>query len=297
MTLDVPDEVRNKVLAEGNGAWLEELPSIVASVADNWSLLIGGTLRGGHAALVVETTLPDGSAAVLKVGVPGTEHNLELEAKALQLVDGDGCARLLRADLARGALLLERLGAQMYDLVPDCAARHDLLCDLASRFWRPIPPDVVLETGAERASMYAELLVRWWNETGQACTRAALDDALECAHRREQAHDHVRSVLVHGDVHHGNALLASDGTFKLIDPDGVRAEPAYDLGTIVRCDPELGDDLRARTDRLSARTGVDPTAIWEWGTVHRVVSGLYCRLIGFQPFGDQLLTEADRLTS
>jgi len=27
--LDVPDEVRNKVVAEGNEAWLDELPSLV----------------------------------------------------------------------------------------------------------------------------------------------------------------------------------------------------------------------------------------------------------------------------
>jgi streptomycin 6-kinase len=42
---------------------------------------------------------------------------------------------------------------------------------------------------------------------------------------------------------------------------------------------------------------VDATAIWEWGTIHRVVSGLYSRQIGFQPFGDLLLAEADRLTA
>lgn len=297
MTLDVPDEVRRKVLAEGNGAWLDELPSIVESLARDWSLTIGGPLLGGHAAYVVEATLADGSAAVLKVGVPGTERNLGVEATALRIVDGDGCARLLRDDLDRSALLLERLGAQMYDIVPSCATRHDLLCDLAVRFWRPVGPEIALETGAERASLYAELLVRWWDETGHACTRATLDDALACTDRRRLAHDDERSVLVHGDVHDGNALLADDGTYKLIDPDGVRAEPAYDLGTIIRANPDCGDDLRERAERLAARTGIDAKAIWEWGTTHRVVSGLYCRIIDMQPFGDQLLAEADRLNA
>ena len=46
-----------------------------------------------------------------------------------------------------------------------------------------------------------------------------------------------------------------------------------------------------------SRTGVDATAIWEWGTIHRVVSGVYACSIGFQPFGDLLLAEADRLTA
>ena len=44
-------------------------------------------------------------------------------------------------------------------------------------------------------------------------------------------------------------------------------------------------------------TGVDVTAIWEWGTVHRVASGLYGRSVGFQPFGDLLLAAADRLSA
>lgn len=93
-----------------------------------------------------------------------------------------------------------------------------------------------------------------------------------------------------------NALQAADGTFKLVDPGGLRAEPACDLGTIVRCNADSGDDLRARVGRLAVRTGVDATAIWEWGTIYRVTSGLYCRTIEFQPFGDLLLAEADRLT-
>ena len=95
-------------------------------LAQEWSLTIGATLRGGHAALVVEATLADGTAAVLKVGVPGTRRDLTFEATALRLANGDGCASLLRVDLDRDALLLERLGAALYDVVPDPgdAARH-----------------------------------------------------------------------------------------------------------------------------------------------------------------------------
>jgi Aminoglycoside/hydroxyurea antibiotic resistance kinase len=119
--LDVPDEIRRKVVADGNAAWLDELPSVVESLVQDWSLTIGGTFRGGHAAFVVEATLADGTAAVLKVGVPGIRRELGYEAAVLRLADGDGCARLLRDDLDRDALLLERLGASMYDVVPDPA--------------------------------------------------------------------------------------------------------------------------------------------------------------------------------
>src|SRR5262249_27296161 len=250
---------------------------------------------GGHVALVVEATLADGTPAVLKSGVPG--RDVRREAMVLRLADGGGCARLLGEDLGRQALLLERLGATMYDIVADPAMRHNLLCEAAVRLWRPIGRDIELPTRAQLAEQYGDRLPRLWEQAGRPCSPATVADALTCMNRRRLAHDDRSAVLVHGDVHEMNALQASDGSYKLIDPIGLRAEPACDLGTIVRCNPDLGDDLWARTEQLAARTGVDATAIWEWGTIHRVVIGVYACSIGFQPFGDLLLAEADRLTA
>ncbi|GAA1522657.1 aminoglycoside phosphotransferase family protein [Kribbella lupini] len=295
MSLDVPDQVRKTVIADGNAYWLDELPDVVDSLAREWSLTIGSSFAGGHAALVVEVRLADGTPAVLKIGVPG--RDLGQEATALRLADGEGCAKLLGEDLSRQALLLERLGAPMYDVVADPATRHDLLCEVAVRLWRPLDPDLDLSTGAQLAEEYARRLPELWEQAGRPCTPATVADALDCMNRRRLAHDDRSAVLVHGDLHEMNALQAGDGSYKLIDPAGLRAEPACDLGTIVRCNPGLGDDLRARTERLASRTGVDVTAIWEWGTIHRVVGGVYSCSIGFQPFGEQLLAEADRLTA
>ena len=295
MSLDIPDRVRETVIAGGNESWLDELPGVVGSLAREWSLVIGSSLEGGHAALVVEVTLADGTAAVLKIGVPG--RDVGQEAMALRLANGRGCAKLLGEDAGRRALLLERLGAAMCDIVADPASRHALLCDAAVRLWRPVGPGVDLPTGARLAEQYAGLLPRLWQQAGRPCSPAAVADALECLNRRRLAHQDRSAVLVHGDLHEMNALQASDGSYKLIDPAGLRAEPACDLGTIVRCNPDLGDDLWARTEQLASRTGVDATAIWEWGTIHRVVSGVYACSIGFQPFGDLLLAEADRLTA
>ncbi|MFD7022437.1 aminoglycoside phosphotransferase family protein [Promicromonospora sukumoe] len=295
MILDVPEQVRKTVIADGNESWLDELPGMVDSLAQEWSLTIGSSLAGGHVALVVEATLDDGTPAVLKIGVPG--RDIGPEATLLRLADGEGCAELLGEDMDRQALLLERLGAPMYDIVADPVSRHSLLCDVAVRLWRPIGPDIDLPTGAHLAEQYAHRLPGLWEQAGRPCSPATVADALACMDRRRRAHDDRSAVLVHGDIHELNALQASDGSYKLIDPAGLRAEPACDLGTIVRCNPDLGDDLRARTERLASRTGVDATAIWEWGTIYRVFSGVYACSIGFQPFGELLLAEADRLTA
>jgi streptomycin 6-kinase len=282
-------------MADRNESWLDELPGVVDSLAEQWSLMVGSSLAGGHAALVVAVTLGDGTPAVLKIGVP--RRDIVREATVLHLADGVGCAKLLGEDAGRRALLLERLGAPMSDTVADPVSRHNLLCDVAVRLWRPVGPDVDLPTGAQLAEQYADRLPQLWEQAGRPCSPATVADALDCVDRRRRAHEDRSAVLVHGDIHEMNALQAGDGSYKLIDPAGLRAEPACDLGTIVRCTPDLGDDLWARTVQLASRAGVDATAIWEWGTIHRVVSGVYACSIGFQPFGDLLLAEADRLTA
>lgn len=99
---------------------------------------------------------------------------------------------------------------------------------------------------------------------------------------------------MHGDVHQWNALQSPTG-FKLVDPDGLFADPEYDLGVLMREDPAelLVDGPRTRSTWLAARTGTDETAIWEWGVVERVSTGLLATEIGLQPAGELMLHAAD----
>lgn len=76
--------------------------------------------------------------------------------------------------------------------------------------------------------------------------------------------------------------------------EGVVAEPEYDLGVLMRNAPGE-DDLHERANWLAAATGFDRTAIWEWGTAERVLSGLWCRVVDHQPHGDKQLADAERL--
>jgi len=106
LSLDIPDQLRKTVIADGNESWLDELPGVVDSLAQAWSLVIGSSFAGGHVALVVGATMGDGTPAVLKIGVPG--RDVRHEAMVLRLSNGAGCAKLLNEDLSRQALLLER---------------------------------------------------------------------------------------------------------------------------------------------------------------------------------------------
>ncbi|GAA0530059.1 hypothetical protein GCM10010172_08470 [Paractinoplanes ferrugineus] len=86
--------------------------------------------------------------------------------------------------------------------------------------------------------------------------------------------------------------------FKLVDPDGLVVEPEYDLGVLMREDPVelMTGDPWERARRLAARTGTDPVAVWEWGLVERVSTGLVLTVAGVQPVAGQMLAAADEIS-
>ncbi|MGO8874811.1 MAG: aminoglycoside phosphotransferase family protein [Acidimicrobiales bacterium] len=290
----VPAVVRNKALAAGAAAWLDGLPGLVAALEREWSIRVGRSYDGSTEAFVADVSCADGTPAVLKLPVPRPGDDLRNEITVLRLTDGGGCARLLRGDPERGALLLERLGRSLYELGLPIRPRLEILCSAAEGVWRPAP-GCGLPTGADKSRWLVEFIVTTWDELDHPCTERAIDHAVSCAGRRLAAHREERAVLVHGDVHQWNALEAGDG-FKLVDPDGLLAEAEYDLGVLMREDPlELEGDGWERARWLAARMGLDATAIWEWGVVERVSTGLLCTKVGLQPVGGEMLAVAERL--
>ncbi len=290
---DVPQVVRNKALAAGAESWLNGLPALVAALEEEWSIAVGRAYRDATEAFVAEAKFGDGEPAVLKLLVPRDTDAARHEITALRLANGDGCVRLLRHDAPRGALLLERLGRSMHDVALPIEQRHEILCDAASRIWRRACGHG-LPNGAEKGRWLATSITSMWRDLDQPCSERAIDDALACADRRIDAHDDERAVLVHGDVHQWNALEVKDG-FKLVDPDGLLAEPEYDLGVLMREDPVelLLGDPRDRAHWLAARTGLDAGAIWEWGVVERVSTGLLLMKVGMESLGREMLAAAE----
>src|SRR5262245_23805559 len=107
---DVPPTVRAKARAAGATGWLDDLPAMVAALEREWSMTVGQAFTDATEAYVARARLADGTPAVLKLIVPRGGRDAENEITVLRLADGHGCPRLLHHDVARGALLLERLG-------------------------------------------------------------------------------------------------------------------------------------------------------------------------------------------
>jgi streptomycin 6-kinase len=295
--VDVSNVVRNKAIAAGADWWIQALPELIATLEQEWSLKVGRPYADATEAFVAEAILDGGGPAVLKLVVPGEGDAARNEAIALRVASGVGCVQLLRWDADRGALLLERLGRSLHELGLAIGRRHEILCDTAASLWRPAP-DCGLPTGYDKGQWLIDYVTTTWEQLNRPCTERAVDDAIACARLRVAAHDDERALLVHGDVHEWNTLEAAGG-FKLVDPDGLLAEAEYDLGIIMREDPvELLDgDPYARACWLAQRTGLDAAAIWEWGVIERVSTGLLCTAIDLQPAGRDMLTAADRVAT
>lgn len=290
--MDIPQVVRNKAEVAGAFDWAEGLPTMIAELESEWSFRVTQPLDGATEAYVVEVELGNGEPAVLKVLVPRPSMAVASEIEVLRLVAGDGCPTLYRSDPDRSAILMERLGPSLESMGLAVEERHRILCEAASRIWRRVDAD--FPSGAEKGEWLIDLVLEKWDSLGRPLPGRVVDHAISCARSRVAAHDPSRSVLVHGDVHQWNALAHRDG-FKLIDPDGIFAEPEYDMGVIMREDPvELmtGDPYR-RATRLGSMTGLDPQAIWEWGAVERVATGLVLTEIDLQPVGRQMLAAAE----
>lgn len=301
--LEVPEPVRRRALAEGQAgeAWLAGLAGAVGDLAIEWDLSIGRTLSGGTEAFVAEVTRADGREAVLKLRLPERDGAAD-ELRTLLAVRGHGYADIYRHDQARGALLLERLGPKLSELGLPVDTQIEIICTTLRAAWAPRTEGAGLTTGAAKARSLGDFIETTWLELGRPCPERIIEVALRYAEARRRDFDPDSAVLAHGDAHAWNTLLvpgAGSGRFKLVDPDGLLIERAYDLGILMRewtSELMAGDPMtlgRRRCRLLSERAGVDAEPIWQWGFIERTSTALLCMKIGWEEGARDMLAVAD----
>ncbi|HLL69766.1 MAG TPA: aminoglycoside phosphotransferase family protein [Micromonosporaceae bacterium] len=288
--------------------WVAALPGLLAEMEQRWSITTGPPLSGGSAAYVAPARMADGRDAVLKLVVP--DPDLTGQVRTMVEADGRGYARVYASDVEQHAMLIEALGPSLEDL--RLAPEHtiDALCGTLRRAWQVAPwPGLTADPAREKARALHGLVSRLWEQLGAPCPERVVAQALDYADRRAAAFRRDRCVVVHGDPHPGNILRAptprvgAESGYAFIDPDGFLADPAYDLGVVLRdwcAELNAGDPsetARRYSRQLASRTGVDETAIWEWGYLERVSTGLYLTQLGAAEWGRSFLATADRLVS
>src|SRR5437762_3610583 len=140
-------------------AWLERLPDAIRQLQDTWSLSLGVPFGDATCAWVAPAVRADGTRAVLKLGMPHFEAVDEIHG--LQFWDGDATVRLLEADVALNAMLLEccEPGTTLRDR-PE-GEQDVIVARLLRRLWRRAPPPQPFRP-------LSAMTARWADETRTA---------------------------------------------------------------------------------------------------------------------------------
>lgn len=309
--VEVQPLVRQKAHSLGalGERWLAELPGLVRDLERRWSIEAGPSLSGGTSSYVARAVGRDGRDLVLKVALPAAD--VTHEVRTLRLAEGRGYVRLLADDLDRHAMLQEALGPSLDRLGLAPRRQMETLCAMLRSAWRvPRDAEPAVDPAQEKARCLGDMVGRSWESLGRPCSERVMTKALTYAERRASAFDSGRCVVVHGDPHPGNALrvatprAGAEAGFVFVDPDGFLADPAYDLGVVLRdwCTELRGRDrasarglIRSYCGLLANRTGVDERAVWEWGFLERVSTGLYVLDFGAEELGRPFLDTAELL--
>jgi streptomycin 6-kinase len=198
-----------------------------------------------------------GQPAMLKIA---REEEERRGGRLMAWWDGDGAARVLAHD--DHALLLERatgprnLAAMVADGADDEASR--ILCAVARRLHAPRPgalPELVP-------------LSRWFEALAPAARSQSGLLAEADAAARDLLADPRDTVVLHGDIHHGNVLDAGARGWLAIDPKGLLGERTFDFVNILR-NPDAARALApGRFDRqvgaLADAAALDRTRLLKW---------------------------------
>jgi streptomycin 6-kinase len=301
-----------RAYAESLGAfghlWLDALPGTVERQCQEWGLHRSEALAGGSRSYVCRVTTADDQPAVLKLALP--EPLLETQIVTLVAAQGCGYVQVLAHDTQRGALLLEALGPSAEQSLHDVPVVLSLTAAALKQAWQvPLEfyPPLRDESEHKAAGLFALVQGLAADRTDQRL-QGVVDQALHYARQRLKARDPARQVVVHGDAHAGNLLRVTrvrrgaEMGYVLIDPEGFRCEPEYDLGVALRgwntqllatSDPQ--SELRSWCAQLAHSTKTDAEAIWQWAYLERVSTALYLAHHGMPELGRPFFAVAHRL--
>ncbi len=270
VTVTVPERFADETLArEGEVArdWLDGLPALVSELCERWHLLPDGPSMHGYLGIVIPVTR-DGEDYVLKVSWVCAETSTE--AVALSVWNGDGAARLIEADPAIGAMLLERLDPRRSLNCQSLGVAVPVAGRLLRRLAVPVPAAAarMLPSLGAWAERFAAELPGRWRAAGQPFPRPLLDEAVELAQALAPA---AGALLVNRDLHYSNVLAGEREPWLVIDPKALSGAVEFGLAPLLwrRLHQAGGPSgLRYRLAALMHAAELDAELTRAWTLLH-----------------------------
>ncbi|HEV7806731.1 MAG TPA: aminoglycoside phosphotransferase family protein [Solirubrobacteraceae bacterium] len=237
-------------------AWLDALPSLQHRLASRWSLRLRDWLPSRGACVIRAVTVKD---EFVIVKIPVIPADTISERLVLEYWGGDGAARLLGADAASGALLIQWVDGRPFVEEVDATRSLRRAADCLRELHRPRranPPN--LPTLEEKLAPWRRSRERQERASRDASAREASRRGREAAVRGWLADSPEcgGGAVIHGDLHPRNLLVRRDGSLVAIDPYGVRGDPSRDGASLALF---FREDTKAiyRLDALSEYAELD----------------------------------------
>jgi streptomycin 6-kinase len=268
------DGLRRRLVA-GHGAevvaWLDDLPPVLATLAERWQLALGSLIPRGHMSVVIQCRTADGSPAVLKV-CPNLER-LANEAAALRQWSTPHVPAVLAVDTSVGALLIEAIvPGTMFLETPTFPV--PAVATLLTALHTAGTPDPSYPPLERRITYLFDAWARHRQRQPELIDVVS-PELFEQGRRLSAAlvEQPSPTVLLHGDLTAVNVLDGGDQRgLVAIDPAPCQGDPAFDAIDLV-LGPGLpaklweADDVDAITARavaLAPAIGVDASRLLDW---------------------------------
>lgn len=255
-------------------SWLRDFPDYLKELESNWDIRACALVEELSFNIVMTAEAADGVPYILKLSPPGDD--LAREAAALGTYGGKGACRLIRTDLAGGALLLERLrpGISLWRTEDDLLAAR-VCANLLLKLWQPakdVSPFRTIKSWTRALPAYVT--------SKQTFLPADLSD-LAHGLLQELLQSEDELILLHADLHHGNILSATREPYLAIDPKGILGPKAFDVTAFLRnpigvsTRPNFEALLERRLDIFREMLGLPKRELAAWGVVHTVLSSCW----------------------
>ena len=291
---------RAQLLGLQGQQWLECLDEVVRTTLDKFGLTFIKTLHGGSESYLALTQRTDGARCVVKVMMPN-DHGMTAELAALQAAKGRGYVELIDANPEQDVLIIEELGTPIASSALTTQQQLQHITHALQLSWQAeIEPSALVHR--QRKPIGSTTISKHADSVTGYVEKVLIHTALDHIDLRRSLWREDAFVLVHGDAHEHNTLAIRKAKgqtepqteptgYKLVDPDGLFFEAAYDLGILLRnwIDAyriaQPASTLTGRATWLAQQAQVSPQAMVSWGFVEIVSTGIHLLELGYADEG------------
>lgn len=254
--------------------WFEELPDLLAALAERWRFELGPPIPRGSVSAVFRCGMADGRRAVLKASPD--RPRLALEAAALTAWHGVHAPAVFAFAEELGALLVEAIEPGTPLVEGSIQPALESLAELLSSLHEPRVPHDSFPTVVERVDALFRSSTKLYDRDPELVALVPMDlyERGRALAIRLAQHD-VPNVLLHGDLTPSNILDGgSQRGLVAIDPAPCLGDAAFDAIDLVLW---RADDLAAiqrHAEAYAAATSVDAGRLLAWCSAFAGMSAL-----------------------